>query len=249
LIGAIIQARTGSSRLPNKVLMKIDKKNTILSSVISQLTFCKKLDKMIIATTTEKSDDKIIEECKKISALFFRGNELDVLDRFYECAKYFSLSTIIRITCDDPLIDPTIVDKAIEKFFVTSSDYVVNFKPRTFPQGTEVEVFSFSVLEETWKKAKKLSEREHVTPYIYNHPDRFKIYNLEYHSDISYLRWTVDRRSDLEFVKKITSKIKKRPILMNDILKLLKQEPSLIEINKNYILDEGYLKSLKEDNI
>ncbi len=247
MIGCIIQARMGSSRLPGKVLMNLDKANSMLYYVIKQLQNCKSLNKIILATTISEDDEKIVKFSKDMGIDYFRGSVKDVLDRYYKCAKKFSVQTIVRVTSDCPLIDPTIVDRIVEIFNSNSYDYVCMHKPRTFPQGTEPEVFSFSALEKAWQNAEKTSEREHVTPYFYHNPDKFQIFNLTNTENLSHLRWTVDRRNDLEFIKKIISKIKKRPILMIDILKLLKKEPDLIEINKDHIPDEGYLKSLKED--
>lgn len=246
-IGCIIQTRMGSTRLPGKVMLNIDGKNPIIYYVIKQISESRLCDQIVIATTTLSEDEKIIKFAKNMSIACFRGSVEDVLDRYYQCAKIFSFSTIIRITSDNPLIDPKLVDDAILFYKSNSYDYVTNCKPRTFPQGTEVEIFSFNALEKIWKNARKLSEREHVTPYFYNNPKQFKIFNIRNDEDLSHLRWTVDKMEDLEFIKNIVSKIKKSPILMSDILKLLKMEPELININKNYVMDEGYLKSLKKD--
>ena len=164
--GCIIQARLGSTRLPGKVLMNIDDNNPLLYYVVKQLQYSKLLDNIIIATTTLEEDNKIVEFSHKIGIDCFRGSSKDVLDRYYQCAREFSLSTIVRITADNPFIDPTIVDKIIEKFNSDSYDYVTNHIPRTFPQGTETEVFSFKALKIAWDSAQKSSEREHVTSYF-----------------------------------------------------------------------------------
>ena len=242
----IIQARLSSSRLPNKVLLTLNGKS-VLDYVINQLTFCKLINKIVIATTNLKEDDQIENFAKKNNIDFFRGDSNDVLDRFFQCAKKNAFKKIVRITADNPLIDPTIVDNVIQKFMTNQYDYVSNHIPRTFPQGTEVEVFSFKSLEFAWMKSKKYSEREHVTPYFYNNPNLFKIGSVSYDEDISYLRWTVDKYPDFELVKAIVSKIKKRPILMQDILELFYKDKNLFDINKDHILDEGYKKSLKKD--
>ncbi len=247
MIGCIVQARIGSTRLPGKVMLKLDENNTVLNCVIKQLQFSKLIEKIIIATTSLEEDDQIINNVQNLNVDIFRGSSSDVLDRFFQCAKKFSIDVIIRITADNPLIDPTIVDDMIKKFMSNSYDYLTNAHVRTFPYGTEVEVFSFKALEQAWKNAKKLSEREHVTPYFYNNPNNFRIFNVEYSKNISNLRWTIDRKNDLSLVKLIIFKIKKRPILMNDILNLFSKEPELFEINRNHILNEGYQKSLKED--
>lgn len=236
-----------STRLPGKVMMLVDDETPIIEHVVKQLKQSKLCNQIVIATTTQNEDEKIVDFAKKNTIPYFRGSAEDCLDRYYQCAKTFSSSIIVRITCDNPLIDPTLIDEAITLFKSGDYDYVTNCKPRTFPQGIEVEVFSFNALEKAWNEAKKSSEREHVTPYFYNNPDKFRIFNITNQENISNLRWTVDRKEDLEFVRIIVSKIKKSPILMTDILQLLKKEPHLKDINKNFIMDEGYLTSLEND--
>jgi spore coat polysaccharide biosynthesis protein SpsF (cytidylyltransferase family) len=236
-----------STRLPGKALLLVDNKLSALEFVISQVRYSKLLDDIILATTDLPEDDKLIEVAKKEKINFFRGSSHDVLKRFYDCAKFFSVSTIVRITADNPLIDPTLIDDAIKKFNSKSYDYVSNCLKRTFPYGTEVEVFSFNALESAWKLAKKNSEHEHVTPFFYNNPKKFKILNIENAKNLSHFRWTVDRINDLKLVKQIIKKISKRPILMCDILELLKKEPNLILLNNKNTPNEGYLKSLDQD--
>lgn len=237
-IGCIIQARMGSSRLPNKVLMKLNNENPQLYFVINQLQNCKFIGKIVVATTTLHEDNEIVEFLKKCNIEYFRGSSTNVLERYYQCAKNFSFDIIIRITADNPLIDPNIVDLAIEKFISNSFDYLTNARKRTFPYGTEVEVFTFSALEKVYKNSTKDFELEHVTPYFYNNPEQFKIYDLINSKDLSSFRWTVDEINDLKLVKILISKIQKRPILMNDIIKILKDEPELIKINKKDMPNE-----------
>jgi spore coat polysaccharide biosynthesis protein SpsF len=249
MISCIIQARIGSTRLPGKVMEKLTESETVLSHLMNQLQHSKKIDNVIIATTQNQEDDVILNFAKENKINIFRGNSLDVLDRYYQCAKQFSCSSIVRITADNPLIDPNIIDQAIDEFLKQSVDYISNCNPRTFPYGTEVEIFSFLALEEIWKNAKKHSEREHVTPYFHNNRNKFKISNIEFSENLSHLRWTVDRENDLKLVKKIISEIKKKPILMDDIIKLISTKPEILNINKNFIQNEGYLKSLNEDKL
>ena len=247
MIGCIIQARMGSSRLPGKVMKKLDQNNTVLSYVIKQLKHSKFLENIVVATTSLKQDKVIVDFLDKEGIKYFCGDEEDVLDRYYQCAKKFSFSTIIRIPADKPLIDPVIVDKCIEIFMNKKYDYVTTFLEPSFPYGTEVEVFTFNVLEEIWKKAQLPSEHENVTPYIYNNKEKYHIYNLKNSTDMSHLRWVVDRDEDLELVRQLISKIDKDPILMKDILELLTKEPELIQINNHIKHDEGYQESLKKD--
>ena len=238
MIGCIIQARVGSKRLPGKILKKLDKKYNVLEYVINQLKFSKKIDKIIIATTLSKHDEVIVDFAKKHNYEYFRGSENDVLDRFYQCAKKFNLDTIVRITSDCPLIDPNIVDQVIEKFTLTNNDYVTNIFPRTFPKGLDIEIFDFIVLTHMWKNATLPSEREHVTQFVFNNK-KFKIGNFENKQNLGNLRWTIDYEKDYEFLCKIIQKIEKRPILMNDVLKILNSEPDLKKINSNTDPNEG----------
>ncbi len=248
LVGCIVQARMGSTRLPGKVMMKIQNNNTMIDFVINQLKFSKTLNKMIIATTTLPEDDKIINSLVPKEVEFFRGLEKDVLSRYYECAKFYSLDVIVRITSDCPLIDPYLLDHLVYEFVKNNYDFISPGFPRTFPQGSaDIEVFSFQSLEKMWHEAKKPSEREHVCTYIYNNPEKFNIHTIPNNTDFSNLKWSVYREDDLKFVHEIVKKIHKRPILTTDILNVLKNNPELVKINKNFILEEGYKKSIRED--
>ena len=248
MIGCIIQARVGSNRLPKKILKNLDKKYNVLDYVINQLKFSKKIDKIIIATTLSKDDDVIVNFAKKNNYNYFRGSENNVLDRFYQCAKKFNLDAIVRITSDCPLIDPNIVDQVIEKFKSTNHEYVTNTFPRTFPKGLDVEIFNLKLLKEIWENAVLPSEKEHVTQFVFNNK-KFKIGNVDNVKNLSDLRWTIDYEKDYEFLFKIIQKIEKRPILMNDVLKILYSEPELKEINSNIDPNEGLKKSQEEDKI
>ena len=246
MIGCIIQARMGSSRLPGKVLMKSGNGMPLLYHVINQLRHCSKVKNLVIATTTNQEDDEIEKFADNNSVNVFRGSEKDVLDRYFQCAKKYSFSTIVRITSDCPLIDPQIVDKVIERFFSGNYDYATNTLIRTFPIGTDAEVFSFSALETAWKNAQLPSEREHVTPHLRN-KGNFKTINVENDTNISNLRLTVDRIEDFELIKEILNNISINPIHLENILELFSRKPELIEINKHINNNEGLDRSLKED--
>ena len=236
----------GSSRLPGKVLMKSGNGMPLLYHVINQLRHCSKVKNLVIATTTNQEDDEIEKFADNNSVNVFRGSEKDVLDRYFQCAKKHSFSTIVRITSDCPLIDPQIVDKVIERFFSGNYDYATNTLIRTFPIGTDVEVFSFSALKRTWKSAQLPSEREHVTPHLRN-KGNFKTINVENDKNVSNLRLTVDRIEDFELIKEILNNISINPIHLEDILELFSRKPELIEINKHINNNEGLDRSLKED--
>ena len=236
----------GSSRLPRKVMQKIENDYTVLDYVIKQLKSSKKIKKIIVATTNLTEDNVIFDYLCSQSIECYRGSSEDVLDRYYQCAKKFSIDTIVRITADNPLIDPDIVDLVVDEYKNHECDYATNTLHRTFPYGTEVEVFSFETLEKAWKNAKRPSEREHVTPFIRDPQNGFSLVNTEYQKDLSHLRYTVDRIEDLKLVKEIVKNISTRPILIQNILELYKNKPEIFEINKN-VKHDGYLSSLKKD--
>ena len=244
MICCIIQARTGSARLPKKVIQKIDNNLTVLDYVIGQVKYSQKIEKIIVATTDLIEDDLICKYANLQKIECFRGSSEDVLDRFYQCAKKNSTKTIVRITADNPLIDPNIIDKIINEY--NKCDFITNTLERTFPYGTEVEVFSFVSLKKAWENAKKPSEREHVTPFIRNPKNKFVLKNIKNQKNISNFRYTVDKLEDLQLVKEIIKNISTRPIFLQDIIKLNKDKPEIFEINKN-IKHDGYLSSIEKD--
>ena len=246
-INCIVQARMGSSRLYGKVMAKADDEYIVFDYLINQLKHSKLIQKIIIATTTNKEDDLIVEFAKKNQIEFFRGNESDVLDRYYQCAKNFSSNNILRITSDCPLTDPTVIDDLIINYQKISCDYASTSLIRTYPFGIEAEIFSFSSLEKTWKNAILPSEREHVSPYMKKNSNIFKQFNLKNKIKVPMLRLTIDREEDLKLFRIVISKISERPILMNNIIELYNNEPKLFEINSHIDSLEGYNKSIKYD--
>ena len=245
MIGCILQARMSSTRLPGKVMMKIDNENTMLDCVINQLKNSKQTKNLVIATTEQKEDDVIVELVKRRKIKYFRGSKKDVLDRYYQCAKKFNFSEIIRITSDNPLIDYEIVDTVVEHFKSNNYDYITIDRPQistfhqTYPWGYNVEVFTFSALENAWKNTKLTSEREHVTPYFYKNNEIFKQTSIENSEDLSRFNCTVNTKYDLELIQKIYSNIKKRPILLSDVIKLFKANPELVKINTHVKADNN----------
>ena len=232
-----------SRRLPGKIMKIVDSK-PILYHVTNQLSHSKLLKKIVIATSTNTDDDMVENYTKKLGISCFRGKLDDVLDRHYQCAKKFSFDTIVRIPSDKPLIDPYIVDEVIAQFTSNQYDYVSNFVYQLqYNVGTEVEVFSFKALENAWKNAKKPSEREHMITFFHNHKDEFKINFVPNLNDITHLRYTLDRKEDLKLIQEIFSRIKKRPILKNDILKLFFKNPEIFNINKHLDANEGQIYS------
>lgn len=199
----------------------------------------KYVDKVIVATTTNSSDDCIAQWCEAENVPYFRGSETDVLDRYYQTARHFQLDLIVRITSDCPFIDPAILDMLILYSHNFEYDDVVNrWKTRTWPHGLDAEIFTFSALERAWVEGKDSYEREHVTPYILRHPEIFSIFEVPYKEDISNIRLTVDYTEDVEFVKKVM------PILIKEfgieftwkqLLSLLGNNPELTMINQNRV--------------
>jgi spore coat polysaccharide biosynthesis protein SpsF len=249
MILAVLQARTSSSRLPQKIMKDILGKPMILRQ-IERLQRSKKMDKLVVATSIESSDDVLEALCKENKIACYRGSLDDVLDRIFQAAKVFQPETVVRLTGDCPLSDPQVIDDVIDYFQTTKADYVSNALEPTFPDGLDCEVFKYSVLEKTWENASKQSEREHVTPYIYNNRDQFAVKVYKNNVNLSELRWTVDEPKDYEFVQKIYQKLyNKNPAFgFGDILECLEENPELLSINSDIVRNAGYLKSLKKED-
>jgi len=243
---ALIQARMTSSRLPGKVLQDVAGKPMLLH-VVNRAQQAKSVDNVAIITSTHESDDAIGRCCIENSIPCFRGNLDDVLDRYYQAARHFQADVIVRITADCPLLDPIIVDKVVNAFNDGTYDYVSNTIECTYPDGLDTEVFRFAVLEQAWREACLKSEREHVTAYIYKHPEIFQLGVVKNTEDISALRWTVDTPSDLEFVRAVYAGFNDDHFGMEDVLRFIKEHPKIVVLNAGQDRNEGYLKSLKED--
>ena len=249
-VHAIIQARMNSTRLPGKVLMEFSG-DTVLGHIIRRVKKSNGIDKIIVATTTNYSDDKIVEFCNKYNIDVFRGDENDVLDRYYRCAIQYHSDIIVRITADDPLKDPEIISFAIDLFKSNNYDYVSNTINPTFPEGLDIEVFSFNALELAHKSAYQNSDKEHVTPYIYHNPQIFNLFNFTNDYDYSHMRWTLDNENDLIFIKTIYMNLYLNPddvFTSKSIYKLLDSNPDISKINQGHSRNEGYQKSIAEEN-
>ncbi len=238
---AIIQARTGSSRLPRKVL-KVIGGATMLERVLNRVRRSATLNKVVVATTTKAGDADIVAECARLGVPVFRGSEEDVLDRYYEAAKATKAEVVVRITADCPLIDPQVVDSVVSSFLNHRPDYASNSLNRTYPRGLDVEVMSSATLSRAWREATETYQRVHVTPYIYLNPGLFSLLPVDSAGHYAQ-RWTVDTPEDLDFVRAIYEEFNNTDSFgWKDILKLLKQKPELLEINhhiKQKSLQEG----------
>ena len=243
----MIQARIGSNRLPEKVLKSIEGKPMIWH-VINRVKKIPNLQQIILITTQKEEDNELAKIADEHEISLFRGDENDVLNRHYECAVSNKADHIIRITGDCPLIDPNIVQKILEFYLENNYDYVSNTINPTFPDGLDTEIFSFKTLMDSNENAKLPSEREHVTPYITNHPEKFNLFNFENERDLSFLRWTVDEELDLQLIKKIYEKMRPDKIFRFDqVLNLFEQFPELSHINKGIERNEGWKQSFDLD--
>ena len=205
----------GSTRLPGKVLKTIGDR-PMLECVVNQVSHSKRIDHIILATSTNKNDLDIVDLARSLDIQFFRGSENDVLDRYYRCAEQFALNDIVRITGDCPLIDPHIIDKTIKLYESGKYDYVNNFIEEDFPNGVTTEIISRDALKRTWENSLP-EDREHVTPYIIRNPQYFKI-GYQPVKEYPKTHLSVDTKEDLERVRDIYSKITNRPILIEDVL-------------------------------
>jgi len=232
---AVIQARMSSTRLPGKVL-KIASGRPLLERMVERVRKSKLVDEVWVATTTDPTDDELYAFCGKHQIPVYRGNLLDVLDRYYQLAKQAGAEVIVRLTGDCPLIDPELIDEVISAFFKERVDFACNRLPppfsRTYPIGMDIEVCSFAALETAWKNAVEKHEREHVLPYLYEEPGRFKILQLNYAEDLGTLRWTVDTPEDLEVLQAIYAHFDGRnDFSWLDVLDLYRQRPELFQVN------------------
>jgi len=225
----------GSTRFPGKVMKKIGGREIFLVQ-LDRMKRAKTLDQIVVATTIKKRDDVIVRLCKKNKILYFRGSENDLLDRYYKAAKKFKAELVVKIPSDQPLIEATVIDQVVGTMHknLDKYDYVGNLRPPTFPDGMDVEVMTFKTLEVMWKKAKEQHEREHLTPYIWAHPDQFRVGNVanEYGDMYTTFRWTLDYPEDFEFFKAVFSAFgNKTHFSMKDVLDLLRKNPELSAIN------------------
>ncbi|GAA0029535.1 glycosyltransferase family protein [Bradyrhizobium ottawaense] len=233
MILAILQARMSSTRLPGKVLKSILGR-PMLAWQIERILRSKTIDKLVVATSQESSDDAIESLCEASRVACYRGALHDVLARFHDAAKAFGpAEQVIRLTGDCPLIDWTIIDAAVELQGRAGSDLAGNVIERTYPDGLDVEVVSLSALHRAHREATDAGEREHVTQYIYRHPEAFQLAHLTQARDLAALRWTVDTAADFQMVEKVFTELADRDndFLQQDVLDLLEDHPEIAAIN------------------
>lgn len=246
----ITQARSGSTRLPNKVLKKIEGKS-LLQIHIDRIKKAKLVDDIYIATTDNESDNVIEELAKELQVKFYRGSEDDVLDRFYLTIKDVKPDFIVRLTSDCPLIDPMLIDEVVKEAKSQNLDYYSNGLVENYPDGQDIEVFKFTALEKAWKEATLKSEREHVTPYIRKNSSFYggSLFTSNNHNlDKSYnhVRLTVDEDKDFEVIKFLINDLgldKDWKTYTNHYL----NNENINRLNKNIVRNQGYLKSINKD--
>jgi spore coat polysaccharide biosynthesis protein SpsF len=247
---AVLQARLSSSRLPGKVL-KLIRDRPMLEYQIERIKRSCSINRLVVATSDLPEDEQISELCQEINVDCFRGSLDDVLDRVYQAAKPYTPKYLVRLTGDCPLCDPELIDRVIEFHIDGDYDYTSNIINPTYPDGLDVEICRFECLEFAYREATLPSQREHVTPFIYQQPHRFRLGNYKNTQDLSYLRWTVDELADFELVEQVyTDLYPQNPKFnMSDILTWLDLHPKWRDRNQQYERNEGFKKSLIADRV
>jgi spore coat polysaccharide biosynthesis protein SpsF len=250
VIAALVQARMGSSRLPGKTLADIGGR-PMLGRLVDRARLIPGVDQVVIATTDRPSDAAILRFAEAEGLPASAGSEQDVLDRVYRAATRFGVSVIVRVTPDCPMLDPEISGRMLAEFRHLDGrvDYVSNVHPPTFPDGLDTEVFSLEALEIAWREARLPSDREHVTPFIWRQPERFRLANFAHAEDLSSQRWTVDTAADLAFARAIYDALggTGRTFGMADVLRLLAANPKLRDLNAGQERNQGLARSLAAD--
>ncbi len=248
----IIQARTGSSRLPRKILMPLAGK-PLLQRMVERVRAGGDYD-ILVATTTDPGDDTVADLCRALQINCFRGHPTDLLDRHYTAAVGERADVIVKIPSDCPLIDPGVIGKVLGYYHENRKryDFVSNLHPATFPDGNDVEVVPMPVLTTAWREATRPFEREHTTPFIWERPERFRIGNVTWEAGLNYSmthRWTIDYPEDYQFISSVYDALWKEtgPIFgMKEILDLLDRRPELARINARYAGVNWYRDHLGE---
>lgn len=244
---AILQARVSSSRLPGKVLKPILGRPMLLHQ-LDRVSRARSIDALVVATSTEPSDDPLEALCEVEGVRCVRGSLNDVLDRFYQAALPVHPRTIVRLTGDCPLADPDVIDRVVECMDTGGFD-IAGASPESFPDGLDVEAMRFAILEQAWKEAVLPSDREHVSLFIVRQPERFRVGRYENTIDLSHLRWTVDEPEDFELIRRIYEALyaANPAFTTKDILGLLDAQPQLLELNRRFRRNEGLERSLAKD--
>lgn len=230
---AIIQARMGSTRLPGKVLADVGGRS-MLARVCDRVGRAALIDRVVVATTRRPGDRAIADECLRLGVASFRGSEQDVLDRYHRAATAHAAEAVVRITADCPLIDPDVVDQVVRALLEHEPDYAANTLQRSWPRGLDTEVMTAGALARAHRDATRPYQRTHVTPYIYQHPEMFRLHSVTGPEDLGHARWTVDVREDLEFVRAVYRRLgDDERFSWHDVRGLLAREPAIAKLNGN----------------
>ncbi|SIO49136.1 cytidylyltransferase domain-containing protein [Chitinophaga niabensis] len=248
---AVTQARIGSTRFPGKILQET-KGVSLLEMHLRRILQAKKIDKLIVATTFEDDIHKVKNIAEALGVKVFQGSMDDVLDRFYQATRQDQPEYVVRLTSDCPLIDPALIDKVIQFTIDNKLDYASNTLEEKYPDGQDVEVFTFKALQEAWQSATIPSDREHVTPYIRKNSSffgkaPFRSANFNEGADLGRIRMTVDEPADFEMIKILVKELGMNAT-MEEYVEYLLTHPAVMEKNNNISRNEGYFKSLRNDN-
>ena len=232
-IVAIVQCRMGSSRLPGKAMLDICGR-PLIWHVFDRLRHAKLINQCVLATTTDNLDDSLVSWAAKQGIQVFRGSTDDVLDRYWQAASFYNADIIVRITADDPLKDVEVLDGVVHLLLTKELDFAYNNHPPTFPEGLDVEVFSYRALARMQEEASSAFEREHVTPYLFAHPELFLQSNLPYSGNLSHLRWTIDVPEDLKMTRQIYQElfVDGGYFGMEEVVAYLRQNPDVAALNR-----------------
>lgn len=249
-IAAIVQARTGSTRLPGKALVEVASR-PLLAWVLERAQAIAGLDIVALATTTAPQDRELLPLAAEMHIPAFTGSVDDVLDRYYQVGCQLDCSTVMRLTGDCPLLDPGVSAQVLQRYLRGGVDYVSNSNPPTFPHGLDTEVFSFEALAIAHREAELKTEREHVTQFIRRRPDRFRIANVSAPADLSQHRWAVDHPEDLDFVRSVYEGLVRRGWQghrYHEVLRVI-EEDGLQDASSLFERDEGLKKTMKQDGL
>ena len=252
-LAVIVQARTGSTRLPGKVLMPLAGR-PLLQRMLERVKAAKTPFELVVATTSSSSDDPIRDLCESLNIICYSGHPTNLLDRHYQAALLVGADMVAKIPSDCPLIDPAVIDKVLAIFAREYAwyDFVSNLHPATYPDGNDVEVMSFGALQTAWKEATRDFEREHTTPFLWERPERFRIGNVVWDTGLNYSmthRWTIDYPEDYLFLQTVYDQLwsEEKPIFsLQDILHLLRADPHIAKINAKYAGANWYRHHIDE---
>jgi len=240
-ISVVVQARTGSTRLPGKVLLPLAGE-PMLRRQLERILGASTPFSLIVATTSDPSDDPVRDLCRDMHLPCYSGHPTDLLDRHLQAARTQNAEVVVKIPCDCPLIDPRVIDRVLQCWIEGENnlDYVSNLHPASYPDGQDVEVLPIGIMQIAWKEAGRDFEREHTTPFIWERPERFRLGNVVWETGLDYSmthRWTIDYPDDYEFIRSVYDELwsPQTPLFsLEDVLDLLRNRPDLGAINQRH---------------